>query len=737
MATSSTMQTDQPAVEETPDTNPFLFVDRDYELNALQQTPHFFAPPPAGPLQLPSPPLDPFQLPSPPRNHFQLPQHPLGPIQPPPPPFGPLQRPPPPLGPLQPPPGPLQPPPPPPGIEVNLNYYQPLHLAAKEGDWETAKRFIDSDNSALTAVISIQGMTALHVAASSSQSEFVENLVELIPAEALDARDERGCNALHYVAIGEAVNAAKALVDKNPALPLSMESLGQTPLFFAAYWGTPSKSKEMLWYLSTVTTNDFPSYPFTGQWSNQLILGITAAGFNDVTLYLLRRYPHLTMARDNTNTTILHVISSHPHLFPSGTKFNCWERFIYSLVPVEFVHEHLTDDMAATAHGGATTYNAQGHTPAAPMHKVVDPFGSLFWKAIQLITPRVKHVYNRKLTHKYSFELIEFVCKQAQQLDNLQTLYFFMDCGVLHQATADGVIEIVEISLKYFPDLLWYIYNNRSILHYAIENRREKLFNLMIDLMAQNTFAASRLDEVMNNMLHLAAKLAPSPQLNAVSGSALQMQRELQWFKEVEKMVNTGFKLGRNELGRTPRELFTESHKDLLEKGEKWMKDTSNSCMVVSTLIATVVFAAAFSVPGGNINDKGIPIFLKSNSFMVFAISDALALFSSTASLLMFLSILTSRYAEEDFLVSLPRKLVLGLASLFVAIVTMMIAFGAAFSIVIGERYDWVYVPVIVLACIPVTLFAVLQLPLFWKIAKSTYGPGIFRQRRKVKHKSA
>ncbi|KAL2458880.1 Ankyrin repeat family protein [Forsythia ovata] len=313
-----------------------------------------------------------------------------------------------------------------------------------------------------------------------------------------------------------------------------------------------------------------------------------------------------------------------------------------------------------------------------------------------------------------------------------------MDGGVLHQATADGVIEIVEISLKFFPDLLWYMYNNRSILHCAIENRREKLFNLMIDLMAQNTFAASKLDEVSNNILHLAAKLAPSPQLNAVSGSALQMQRELQWFKEVEKMVNTGFKLGRNSLGRTPRELFTESHKDLLEKGEKWMKDTSNSCMVVSTLIATVVFAAAFTVPGGNINDKGIPIFLKKNSFMVFAVSDALALFSSTASLLMFLSILTSRYAEEDFLVSLPRKLVLGLASLFVAIATMMIAFGAAFSIVIGERYDWVYIPVIVLACIPVSLFAILQLPLFWKIAISTYGPGVFRRRRsKVKHKSA
>ncbi|KAL2458872.1 ankyrin repeat-containing protein NPR4-like [Forsythia ovata] len=294
METSSTMQTDQPVVEETLDTYPFLFIDRNKELSALQQTPQFFAPPPAGPLQLSSPPLDPFQLPQPPLGPLQPPSPPFGPLQLPPLPLDPLQPPPPPLRPLQPstpppgflqppprpPLGPLQPPTPPSGIEVNLNYYQPLHLAAKEGDWKTAKRFIDSDNTALTAVISVQGMTALHVAASSSHSKFIENLVELIPAEALDARDKVGCNALHYVAIGEAVNAAKALVNKNPALPLSMETFGQTPLFFAAYWGAHSKSKEMLWYLSTVTTNDFPSCPFTGPWSSTLILGIAAAGFN-------------------------------------------------------------------------------------------------------------------------------------------------------------------------------------------------------------------------------------------------------------------------------------------------------------------------------------------------------------------------------------------------------------------------------------------------------------------------
>ncbi|GMN27980.1 hypothetical protein TIFTF001_047880 [Ficus carica] len=49
------------------------------------------------------------------------------------------------------------------------------------------------------------------------------------------------------------------------------------------------------------------------------------------------------------------------------------------------------------------------------------------------------------------------------------------------------------------------------------------------------------------------------------------------------------------------------------------MKDTSNSGMIVATLIAT----AGFTVPGGNNSDTGVPIFLRTNAFLVFAISDA------------------------------------------------------------------------------------------------------------------
>lgn len=182
----------------------------------------------------------------------------------------------------------------------------------------------------------------------------------------------------------------------------------------------------------------------------------------------------------------------------------------------------------------------------------------------------------------------------------------------------------------------------------------------------------------------------------------------------------------KNQDGKTAWQLFREEHKGLIEEGEKWMKDTSNSCMIVATLIATVAFASLLTVPGGNNQDKGIPIFLLDNTFMVYAVSDALALFSSMASVLMFVSILTAHYAEEEFLKTLPERLILGLASLFFAIVTTMIAFVAALTLVLQERVKWVSIPFALLACIPVALFAKLQLPLFIQMIISTYGSGIY-----------
>ena len=174
----------------------------------------------------------------------------------------------------------------------------------------------------------------------------------------------------------------------------------------------------------------------------------------------------------------------------------------------------------------------------------------------------------------------------------------------------------------------------------------------------------------------------------------------------------------------TPRELFTKSHSGLLKEGEKWMKETATSYTVVGALIMTIMFAAIITIPGGN-KDTGFPAFIDEKLFMLFMISDAISLFSSTTATLTFLGILTSRYAEDDFLKSLPTQMIIGLATLFFAIATMMIAFSAALLIIV-RGHSWIVIPTILLSSVPVTLFAWMQFPLLIRITISTYGKSIF-----------
>lgn len=185
--------------------------------------------------------------------------------------------------------------------------------------------------------------------------------------------------------------------------------------------------------------------------------------------------------------------------------------------------------------------------------------------------------------------------------------------------------------------------------------------------------------------------------------------------------------------GLTLREIFTEQYKQLRKDGEDWMNNTSNSCMLVAiaTLIATVVLAAAFTVPDGYNNNTGTPIFRNQNWFSVFVISDATALFSSTISIMMFLSILTSRFAEEDFLNSLPWRLLIGLATLFISIVCKVVAFSATFFMLYDSVTAWLPWVLAAMAIAPVTCFGFLQYKLWVDTFRATFwSKYLFKPRR-------
>ncbi|XP_020412868.1 ankyrin repeat-containing protein NPR4 [Prunus persica] len=304
------------------------------------------------------------------------------------------------------------------------------------------------------------------------------------------------------------------------------------------------------------------------------------------------------------------------------------------------------------------------------------------------------------------------------------------------RATELGMFEFIDRVLQARPNLVWACNSmRRNLFQFAIECRQEKVYNLFYyKLSKRQRIAIGNIADRDNNCaLHVAGTLSPLARLDNISGAALKMQRELQWFKEVENIVLPLVKESLNMEHKIPREMFTKNHNQLVKEGEKWMKETASSCTVVGALIITIMFAAAFTIPGGNNGQTGFPIFLHKKLFTAFIVSDAISLFSSTTSVLMFLGILTSRYAEDDFLTSLPTKMIIGLSTLFISIATMMVAFSSALFIMIHEQL-WIVIPMIVVAIIPVTLFIWMQFPLLVEMCISTYGRGIFD--RKVKSKA-
>ncbi|KAG2398530.1 uncharacterized protein HKW66_Vig0089890 [Vigna angularis] len=158
--------------------------------------------------------------------------------------------------------------------------------------------------------------------------------------------------------------------------------------------------------------------------------------------------------------------------------------------------------------------------------------------------------------------------------------------------------------------------------------------------------------------------------------------------EEVKKIMPQSYAIMKNSDGLTAQQLFTTEHEGLRKKGEEWMKRTAEFCILISTVIATAVFSAAINIP------------------------DGAAFISSSTAILIFLSILMSRYAEYDFYKSLPLKLITGLITLFISIACMMVAFGSAFFITYNYGSRVIPDSIAVLVCPPLLLYIALQFSL-------------------------
>ena len=96
--------------------------------------------------------------------------------------------------------------------------------------------------------------------------------------------------------------------------------------------------------------------------------------------------------------------------------------------------------------------------------------------------------------------------------------------------------------------------------------------------------------------------------------------------QSVKKLTPHHYIDHRNNQKLTAEGLFHETNKELREKAKEWIKRTAEGCSIVAVLIATVAFAAAYTIPGGSNDKTGVPILLNQPFFVVFTLADVLSI---------------------------------------------------------------------------------------------------------------
>ena len=128
-------------------------------------------------------------------------------------------------------------------------------------------------------------------------------------------------------------------------------------------------------------------------------------------------------------------------------------------------------------------------------------------------------------------ELVELVSNEVQLFEDRDKLDEVR--ALLYDAAEYGNSEFLNILTRSYPNTIWTTDEaGRSLFHIAVMNRQESVFNLIYETVAVKEIILTYVDvEKKENVMHLAGYLAPLNRLNIVSGAALQMQRELLWFK--------------------------------------------------------------------------------------------------------------------------------------------------------------------------------------------------------------
>ncbi|XVE61807.1 hypothetical protein DITRI_Ditri06bG0068800 [Diplodiscus trichospermus] len=265
----------------------------------------------------------------------------------------------------------------------------------------------------------------------------------------------------------------------------------------------------------------------------------------------------------------------------------------------------------------------------------------------------------------------------------------------LHMAVKGTSCEVVRLLLKadsaivMLPDKF-----GNTALHVATRKKRTEIVNELLRLPDTSVNALTRDHKTAYD---LAAELPLSEEIveikenlshyGAVRANELNQPRDelRKTVREIKKDVHTQLEQTR-KTNRNVNGIAVELRK-LHRAG---INNATNSVTVVAVLFATVAFAAIFTVPGGD-NEEGMAVVVSKASFKIFFLSNATALFTSLAVVVVQITLVRGETKSERRVVEVINKL------MWLASVCTSISFISSSYIVVGRRNMWAAILVTVI----------------------------------------
>ncbi|KAI3945609.1 hypothetical protein MKW92_029400 [Papaver armeniacum] len=386
--------------------------------------------------------------------------------------------------------------------------------------------------------------------------------------------------ALHFAVMHGNLKAAEVMYKKNQKLTQIQDGDGLVPLEYALVCATGAQ-EEMVKYLYPITKDDDPS-PFSGHRGASMLCDAISEGFYDLASSLVERFPELVSTKSKWSKQYgVEVLVEKPFTFLSGAGLTWWERCINPLIQVDMDaargHDSQVDEKNpwgiddGEENEKGKCSERTGSDEENPLENIIEGAGSslksskgiegdeedllessevsvstskdssmikfmsIFFMPYLMRVPHIEQLYNKKLMHKQAVALVQNMLRQLDETMNRKEIKDFFDSSTaIKTAIKLGSTEFIVASLEKFSYLITHEMSGQTMAQMAVEERNDTIFIYLCeaaDVMGIKMDLVSKTDKSYSTILHYAAKLAPSAKLNLVSGAALQMQRELQWFK--------------------------------------------------------------------------------------------------------------------------------------------------------------------------------------------------------------